>query len=360
MCLALRLIVVKVNLYYRNEHELHFSATASPENPERIKSVYKYLTSNAVSLPFMNIVTNFQSATEEDILRVHEASYLDFLKKAIIRGSSFLGDSTYISRGSIIAAEWAAGAAIQACTDVLDGFADYGYALTRPPGHHATSDKFGGYCIINNAAVAVRYLQEKKGVKRVFIFDWDAHAGNGTMRIFYECPEVFKFSVHRDPHEFYPHDGFAYQIGHGEGRGYCVNMEMPAGSGDEEYNRVLDELVVPLITQYKPDLIIGLNGFDAHFSEENVGLKLTANGYRNIIRKISKLGKFVILQEGGYNPSNKKLAHVIVSTLGGVDVEIKEDFDALSSALTSSQKVHKIVQDKIGELKSILKDYYAL
>ncbi|MEM4294006.1 MAG: histone deacetylase [Thermoplasmata archaeon] len=357
---ALLMSVVKVNLYYCNEHELHFPGSASPENPERIKKIYRYLVTKKDTMPFLEIVEKVKPAMEEDILRIHEESYLNFIKNTVERGNTFLGDSTYLSRGSVVAAEFAAGAAIAACTDVLDEDADFGYALTRPPGHHATADKFGGYCIFNNAAIAIAYLQEMKKVKRVFIFDWDAHAGNGTMRIFYETPEIYKFSAHRDPHDFYPHDGFLYQIGHGEGRGYTANMEMPAGSGDEEYLMVLEELVVPLIKEYKPDLILGLNGFDAHFSEPNVGLKLTANGYREIVSRLAGLGKFVILQEGGYNQKNPLLAHVILSTLGGKSIEVKEEFDTLSSAVTRTQKTRKIVEEKIKELKDLLRDYFNL
>ncbi|MCX8173175.1 MAG: histone deacetylase [Thermoplasmata archaeon] len=352
--------MVKVNLYYCSEHELHFPSSASPENPDRIKKIHRYLVNRRENLPFLKILENVKPATEADLLRIHEASYLEFIKKAVERGNTFLGDSTYLSRGSIIAAEFAAGAAIAACSDVMEEKATYGYALTRPPGHHATADKFGGYCLFNNAAIAIAYLQEMRKAKRVFICDWDAHAGNGTMRIFYECPDVYKFSIHRDPHDFYPHDGFLYQIGHGEGRGYTANMEMPPGAGDEEYMMVLDELVIPLIKQYSPDLILGLNGFDAHFSEPNVGLKLTAKGYNVIVSKLAKMGKMVILQEGGYNQNNPVLAHVIVNALAGKTVEVREDFDPLSSAVTGTQKTRKVVEEKIGELKGALREYFNL
>ncbi|MEM3524395.1 MAG: histone deacetylase [Thermoplasmata archaeon] len=352
--------MVKLNLYYCSEHELHFPSSASPENPDRIKKIYRYLVNRQESMPFLKIVDKVKPATESDLLRIHEASYLEFIKKAVERGNTFLGDSTYLSRGSIIAAEFAAGAAIAACTDVIDEKADFGYALTRPPGHHATSDKFGGYCLFNNAAIAIAYLREMKKARRVFICDWDAHAGNGTMRIFYEDPDVYKFSIHRDPHDFYPHDGFLYQIGHGEGRGYTANMEMPPGSGNDEYLVVLEELVIPLIKQYKPDLILGLNGFDAHFSEPNVGLKLTASGYRTLVEKLAKLGKLVILQEGGYNQNNPVLANVIVNALGGKTLVVTEDFDPLSSAVTGTLKTRKVVEEKVKELKSALKEYFNL
>ncbi|MGC8912408.1 MAG: histone deacetylase family protein [Thermoplasmata archaeon] len=350
---------MKVNLYYRSEHELHFPACASPENPERIRKIYTYITHRAEKMPFLKIVNDFAPATEEDILRIHEKNYFEFIKKCAERGYSFLGDSTYITSGSVVAAEFAAGAAIRAAVDVLLGHTEYAYALTRPPGHHASADKFGGYCLFNNAAIAIAYLMEKKGIKRVFVLDWDAHAGNGTMRIFYECPYVYKFSIHRDPHDFYPHDGFAYQIGHGEGRGYTANMEMPPGSGDEEYNMVLENLVIPLINQFKPDLIIGLNGFDAHFSEPNIGLRLTAKGYRTLVQKISKLGKLVILQEGGYNQNNPMLAHLLVNVLANTPVEYHENFDTLSSTVTANQKIRKILTEKIKELQGLLENYFS-
>ena len=235
-------------------------------------------------------------------------------------------------------------------------------ALVRPPGHHASSDRYGGFCIYNNAAIAARYLQAKKQARRIMFVDWDAHAGNGTMRIFYEDPTVLFVSIHRDPKEFYPNDGFAHQIGKGHGRGYTVNICMPEGAGDKEYDLALNEIILPLYDQFKPEFLIGCNGFDAHFSEELTKLQLSSTGYHNIVSSLREKARnhFAIMMEGGYNWYNTKLSHTIVNALVGLEVPYQDDIDTLASSVTNVKKTHAIVENEVKQLKEILSDYYRL
>ena len=346
-------------VYYKN-HFIHRPAISSPENPERISQVMGYLKGRADFFPEKGeMITNFPSANREDLLRVHDEEYLSFVEKYSEGGGGFLGDSTYFSKNTFKAAAMSAGGAKIAAELVWDEDYRYSLALIRPPGHHASQERFGGYCIFNNAAVAIRYLQQVKGVKKAMIVDWDAHAGNGTMHVFYEDPTVLNISIHRDPHDFYPHDGFSHQIGRGAGRGYTVNMEMPQGAGDDAYREVFKKIVIPLMNQFNPDIVICLNGFDAHYSDPVSKLSLTTKGYYDIVRMlVEKKRKMAFLLEGGYTVNNGPLTHAIAEAIIGDELSYTEGLDPLSTTILSPDKVFKIVNEKIEHLKENLQGFW--
>ena len=352
-----------VALIHNPNHMLHRSESSSPENPERVTRIIQYLK---VKTPLLNdgpcvLITEFPPASEIDLLRVHDRTYLEFIKRTAASGGTFLGDSTYISPQTYKVAATAAGGAMEAMRTVVKGEFESSFALIRPPGHHASADRFGGYCIFNNAAVAARYAQKNLGLQRIMMVDWDAHAGNGTMHIFYEDPSVLIVSLHRDPNEHYPHDGFGHQIGRGEGRGYNVNVEMPEGAGDAEYELVMNEIVLPLARSYHPDIIMGLVGFDAHYKEGQSGLNMTTKGYHMMVEKLRKVNrKLALVLEGGYSPANPMIAHAVIAAMAGLPPPYEEEMDALSSAVTRRKKTRAILEDNIADLKELLKEYHPI
>lgn len=344
-------------MIYNPIHQIHRAAVTSRETPERLTDGYNYIKNRTDILKAFELVEEYEPATEDDILRVHEKPYMEFMKSYCEKGGGFLGDSTYVQKGSCKAARYSAGGAIESCKRVLEGY-DSSFALIRPPGHHALPDRHGGYCIYNNSAIAARWLQQQ-GKKKIMIVDWDGHAANGTMRIFYDDPTVLTISIHRNPEGFYPHDGYVHQVGRGEGMGHSVNVCLPMGAGDREFKMACDQIVFPLANEFLPDFVLGCNGFDSHHSDEVVGMRYTSNSYYYISKRLSEKfrGRLAILMEGGYKKFNGKLLHTILCGLSGLDNPIEELDDNLSHSMLQMGNVFKETVDSLGRLKNTLSDY---
>ncbi len=353
------MVTERGTLIYTPKHKMHRASVVSRENPERLESGYKYIMNRTDILKTYDLIEDFEPANDEDLERVHERSYIDFMEGYCSRGGGFLGDSTYVQKGTCMAARYSAGGAIEACRRIKNGYRA-GFALVRPPGHHALPDNYGGYCIYNNGAVAARWLQAQTARRfGVMIVDWDGHAANGTMRAFFDDPSVLTISLHRDPQGFYPHDGFSHQVGSGEGRGYTVNVPLPAGAGDKEFKRACEEIVFPLAKRFSPDFVIGCNGFDSHYSDNVVGLKLTSESYHFIAHELAHRypRKLAVIMEGGYEKFNGKLLHTILSGMMARDNPYKDVEIDLSGSILQKGSVRKQTEDSIKELKTVLKDY---
>jgi acetoin utilization deacetylase AcuC-like enzyme len=353
----------KVALVHNPNHLLHRAESSSPENPERVTRIIQYIKARTSLLNDgpCTLISEFPPASEEDLLRVHDKTYLNFLQRSAQRGGGFLGDSTYVAPQTYNVAASAVGGAIEAIRLVAKAEYPGSFAIIRPPGHHASSDRFGGYCVLNNAAVAARYAQVHLGAKKIMIVDWDAHAGNGTMRIFYEDPTVLVVSLHRDPNEHYPHDGFGHQIGRNAGRGYNVNIEMPEGAGDAEYALTMDEIVIPLAKSFQPDEIIGLVGFDAHYKDGQSGLHMTTKGYYDIVQRLWRLKeRLTLVLEGGYSSANPQIAHAVICSLAGMEPPFEEEIDALAAAVTRRKKTRAILEDNLEDLRQLLGEFHKL
>ncbi|HLB18785.1 MAG TPA: histone deacetylase [Gaiellaceae bacterium] len=227
-----------------------------------------------------------RAADRTAVERVHAPEYLDLLEN--ISEPSFLDPDTVVSETSWTAALLAAGIAIEAAETS-------GFALVRPPGHHALPGRAMGFCLVNNIAVAARHMQAEHGVGRVAIVDYDVHHGNGTQEIFWDDDTVLFVSLHQWP--FYPGTG-----GPDEQRETTVNIPMDAGSGDEEYLLAFDEVVVPAIEKFGPDLILVSAGFDAHVEDPLAQIRVTAQGFRELSRRCAALApRLAAVLEGGYN-----------------------------------------------------------
>jgi acetoin utilization deacetylase AcuC-like enzyme len=247
-----------------------------PETPQRIRVLQAAFPEWREAKP----------APAEAVERCHTPAYVELV--ASISEPSWLDADTPASETTLEAALLSAGAAMQA---VEVG----GFALARPPGHHALPSGAMGFCIFNNAAVAARHAQNELGFGRIAVLDWDVHHGNGTQDIFWDDATVLFVSLHQWP--FYPGSG-----GPNEQADTIVNVPMSAGSGDEEYLHAFDHVVAPALERFEPELVIVSAGFDAHEHDPLAGMRVTAGGFRELARRTAALApRLAAVLEGGYN-----------------------------------------------------------
>ncbi len=197
------------------------------------------------------------------------------------------------------AACWSAACAIDAMKVVVKGKYPYSYALSRPPGHHASYDSYGGYCYFNNIALVARELKKKN---RVAILDIDFHHGNGTQDIFYEDSDVLTISIHGDPRSYFPYfRGFPSEAGSGAGAGYNHNIILPKGTRYPEYKKTLNDIVFPMIRYFEPDYLLIAAGFDTYKLDPIGHFDLETPDYQKMGKQIKDLNlPTIIVQEGGY------------------------------------------------------------
>ena len=202
-----------------------------------------------------------------------------------------------------------------------------------------------------------RYLQRVRGLKKVAIVNIDAHASNGTHNIFYSDPTVLCLSVHQDPHTLYPHTGYVNQTGARPAFGYCINMEMPEESGNQEYAIVFDQIVLKMLDRFEPDIVIVECGFDSYYKESLTQLDLTTDGYFNIISSLAEKWNLCLLLEGGYHDDMGLLVEVLLSALVGKKY-IEDDVDQITLLASRHTSARSAFNDNLGRLKSVLGLYW--
>jgi acetoin utilization deacetylase AcuC-like enzyme len=241
-------------------------------------------------------------ATLEQLLAVHPQSHVDAVRELSARGGAFDLD-TPTSEGSYEAALHTAGGAVALVEALLAGETTTGFSVARPPGHHAERARAMGFCLFNNVAVAARHALDSLGVERVLILDPDVHHGNGTNAIFHATPEVLFASIHQWP--FYPGTGALEDVGEGEGRGYSLNLPVPARTEGDTFLSLLEHIVAPAAREFRPALILLSAGFDAHRDDPVGGCLLGTADFAELARSVRALGDELAapvgaVLEGGY------------------------------------------------------------
>jgi len=279
----------------------HDTGEYHPERADRLRAVLDVLDDEA----FAGLTRLLApAATMEQLTRVHPQGYVDAILGIRPPPGELVhvdGD-TVMSAGSAEAARHAAGAAIAAVDGVMDGRAKTAFAAVRPPGHHATPDVPGGFCLFNNVAIGARHAQSIHGLERVAIIDFDVHHGQGTQAVAEPDPSLFYASTHQYP--LYPGTGFPRERGIA---GNVVNVPLAAGSGSAEFRAAWGERILPALDGFRPELVIVSAGFDAHRRDPLAQLDVETEDFVWLTEELLTIaarhaaGRLVSVLEGGYD-----------------------------------------------------------
>jgi acetoin utilization deacetylase AcuC-like enzyme len=274
-----------------------------PENARRLAAIMGYLTQHEL-LPQLSQVPS-RPATFNELMYCHHPTYIEMVEETCRWGGGMLDADTYTNEFSYQAAAHAAGGLIDLTAAVVRGELNNGFALVRPPGHHAVPARAMGFCLFGSVAIAARAARHDLGLQRIAIIDFDVHHGNGTQAILNEDPDILFISSHQYP--FYPGTGAAHEIGVGPAVGTIVNIPLSVMTGDEGIKRLYSEVAFPTVRRFQPELILVSAGFDAHWDDPLANIGLTLTGYSWLVQSLIALaaelcqGRIVFCLEGGYN-----------------------------------------------------------
>ncbi len=298
----------------------HDTGWAHPEHQGRLPAILNAIYLQTPALLDLVLQVEADPVIEADILRAHSPAHLERLHKAAQMAHETerivgLDSETLVSPASWDAALAAAGCVLTAARLVLEGAVPTAFALSRPPGHHATEDTAMGFCLLNNVAITARWLRTV-GVNRILIVDWDVHHGNGTQDIFYADPAVYYLSLHQYPH--YPGSGHPDERGAGAALNTIRNVQVMAGTNGPEYRQLFDTALTDTLSEFSPEFVLVSAGFDCLRADPLGGLALEPADLHNLTRGLlERVGvstsRVVHALEGGYHP--ERLGRGVVAVL---------------------------------------------
>ena len=327
------------------------------ENPETKRRFKNLLDVSGMT----ELLTHLKpaAATEAELALFHTRDHIEHIK-ALSQGIGADGGVlTPMGRGSYEIAALAVGGTIAALDAVLAGKVRNAYALTRPPGHHALPDLAMGFCLFGNIAVAVKRAIALKMASRVAIVDWDVHHGNGTQAAFYGDPNVLTISLHQD-RLFPANSGLLGERGEGKGEGSNINIPLPPGCGDGAYVAAIEQVVVPALTRFRPEVIVIASGLDASGVDPLGRMMVTSEGYRRMTRLLMHAaddlcgGRLIASHEGGYSANYVPYCGLaIIEELSGHKTDIPDEWGTLM-ANWGSQEMQPHRQAAIDSARSLI------
>ncbi len=327
-----------------------------PESPERLRVIYKMLEEPEMKGILQPVQP--RPATREELELVHTPAYIDQVAKTAGKPYYRLDMDTSTCAKSYETALLAAGGLLELIKSVMEGRLNNGFALVRPPGHHAERDRAMGFCLFNNVAIGALYAIRQFSLDRVLIVDWDVHHGNGTQNSFYEDPRVLYISTHRYGY-FYPGTGSAREVGKGKGLGFTVNIPLSTRAGDAEYGNIFEKLVLPIALEYQPQLVLISAGFDTHTDDPLGGMEVTEKGFARMTQILMQVaestaqGRLAITLEGGYDVSAQgRSVKAVLKELAQVSPLDKKEQLEKEKALFSR------IESLILQIKEIQRPYW--
>lgn len=337
---------------------LKHSLQGHAENPYRVESAMQCLLGGQCSFGSrFDSVPNFKKipmATFDELRLVHRPEYIETIK-ALKYPGSFLSSSRWAPYGGPLAYDCAAtasGACIALFKDVVNGAAKNGFAVVRPPGHHAHAGRSDGYCLFNNIAVGIKNLQVISPA-RVAIVDFDVHHGDGLEDIFYSDPNVLYISTHQND---WPFTGKMERIGEGMGKGYNMNIPLPYGTGDLGFEQIFLDLIAPKVGKFKPDLIVVAAGYDSHWRDPQGSLGLSLTGLKKLSQNLVSLaeqtsnGRIAFVLEGGYFAP--AVTQGILNSIDVLNGHFSAALDSIGPSPTKEPNISSLIQ-KVAQIQKI-------
>jgi acetoin utilization deacetylase AcuC-like enzyme len=321
----------------------HITGDYHPESHHRLEIIYEMLEGTDMAGKFLLVEPRF--ATRKELEYVHTSRYISQVAETAGKPRVMLDPDTQTSPKSWEAAQLAAGGFLELIDQLMQKEIDNGFAFIRPPGHHAEANRAMGFCLFNNVAIGAKYAIKKYNLDRILIIDWDLHHGNATQHTFYDDLQVLYFSTHQYP--YYPGTGHFDEVGEGEGRGFTVNVPLPAGPGDDEYARIYLEILKPITLEYKPEMIMVSAGFDTYFQDPLGGMRVTPEGFARLTKIILELakitcgGKILITLEGGYHLEGLR------DSVKAVLLELREETSLFKNKSVLEKKIKSTSVDSV-------------
>jgi acetoin utilization deacetylase AcuC-like enzyme len=322
----------------------HDPGEGHPETPDRLRAVL----SGLAQLPEGARWGTARDATREELARAHAPEHIAHLERLAGQYAG-LDPDTIMSPGSFAAARRAAGAAVTLVDALIRKEVESGFALVRPPGHHAERDRAMGFCLFNNIAIAAEHARAS-GIDRVAIVDWDVHHGNGTQHLFEDRADVLFLSTHRFP--FYPGTGASDETGVGPGQGFTVNVPLPAAMGDGDFGAIFRDVVSPVLAAYRPGLVLVSAGFDPYVRDPLGGMAVSEEGFAAMASAVKSVAAEVrapvgLILEGGYDLGglSRSVRRCVEVLAGGV---AQQRTDASVRGAQAIRSVHEVHGDRWG------------
>ena len=339
---------------------MHDPGPNHPERVDRLRVIYSFLERPEVRSKF--VFPEFSAATIEHVKMNHEPALIQRVASTAGKAYDFLDQDTATSAQSYEAAMSAAGSVMKGVDMLISGEIDNGFALVRPPGHHAEKDRSMGFCLFNNIAVAANHAIQKHGLERVMIVDWDLHHGNGTQFSFYNSASVLYLSTHQYP--YYPGTGALQEVGVGDGEGFTVNVPLPGGLGNTDYAAIFNDIIIPVGRAYNPQLILISAGFDIYHGDPLGSMAVGRPGFAYMTRSLVALaeetcgGKVLVSLEGGYNLKGQRDgALAVLSELLGVPLGSGVEYFLSDDEYNDFQEAHA-THAAIDRARQAIKNYW--